>query len=236
MTPDVFRRMLERATRDGFTATDVWTERWKAAAIGGALPAGLLFEAVFPIATTYQGGESELAAELLVEVQPQCPITCEEALRVISSAQRWNLSDRLVPFYLVTAFGASHVLQAVAAVGAESGTDRTLVFGIAYWVRQPAVELIAGYASTRHSRLIAAVEHSVVVEEQCPNGFRVLERWGLSGKLLTTTLSSHSSVDAAFDEIDVRVSQALQHDVGDAHSELVVVDAENRTVRRPGSG
>lgn len=63
-----------------------------------------LFWGLFPIAVDAQwNGPACLAADLLLEFEPTCQVTCEEAIRMMLT--NWDPSIEEVPCYLVTQFG-----------------------------------------------------------------------------------------------------------------------------------
>ena len=115
------------------------------------LEPGVTFHLLYSIATTY-GVETphDAAASILVELQPPCALSCEDALRLLANAD-WNLSDRLVPFYLVTQFGQERVLQAVDIVKTEfDGERQARVTGVGYWAEKPAALLIEHFVAEQH--------------------------------------------------------------------------------------
>jgi hypothetical protein len=122
----------------------------------GKLPSASVFHLLFPIALDAGEGlvADQLAAQMLVDLEPECPVSCEDALRMIA-AGRWNLSDKLVPFYLITQFGKFRLAGEIEAVVA-AGLDRearVMVTGVGYWARLPTVEMISWYAEVRRDRL-----------------------------------------------------------------------------------
>jgi hypothetical protein len=84
-----------------------------------------------------------VAGRLLIELEPRCPVSCEQVLDQVSKSN-WNVSFKELPFYLISQFGKWNVLRAVESVaGAASltGEQRVRVEGIAYWARMPTSEL-----------------------------------------------------------------------------------------------
>ena len=133
---------IEELTRR-LKAASTWLERRELEHELARLDPAVVFDLLYSIATTY-GVETphDAAASILVELQPPCPLSCEDALRFLARTD-WNLSDRLIPFYLVTQFGQQRVVQAVDVVKMEfDGENRTLVAGVGYWAEKPAVVLI----------------------------------------------------------------------------------------------
>jgi hypothetical protein len=126
----------------------------------GKLPSVTVFRALFPIAL--DAGEElaadQLAAQMLVDLEPECPVSCEDALRMVA-AGRWNVSDKLVPFYLISQFGKFRLAGAIQTILAEGlGQEaRVMVAGVGYWARLPTVEMISWYAESRRDRLMREV-------------------------------------------------------------------------------
>lgn len=90
-----------------------------------------------------------MAARLLVDLDPLCPVSCRDALLAVAFGEWW-LSDKLIPFYLVTQFGRSEVLRVAEELLAEaglSGSQIGAVSGVAYWAGLPAVQLLAPFVS-----------------------------------------------------------------------------------------
>lgn len=112
---------------------------------------GEAFRSLWPLAlNTDLVPADQWASYLLVELDPPCPLRCEDALREIARSEL-NLSNRLVPFYLAAQFGKHKVLKKVREVSAgefAAGVPETLS-GIAYWLDIPAVELVRGFVEWR---------------------------------------------------------------------------------------
>lgn len=108
----------------------------------------VVFHTLFPIAAEYNGdGADYVAGLLLVDLEPACPVSCREALLMVAFGD-WQLSDRLVPFYLVTQFGKWKVLREAGellATAGLSGSQATYVRGIAYFLGFPAVTLVESF-------------------------------------------------------------------------------------------
>ncbi|VTS06082.1 hypothetical protein [Tuwongella immobilis] len=90
------------------------------------------------------------ASCLLVELEPWCPLSVEDALRAIG-ASRLNLSNRLVPLYLASQFGKRKVGKAYRALVPPefSGEVPPELSGIMYWLGAPAVELAGWFCNWR---------------------------------------------------------------------------------------
>ena len=119
-----------------------------------ALPSGIAFELLFTLATKDVGIPNVLAAALLVDVEPPCPVGCEAALRILAAGQ-WQVSDHNVPFYLITQFGKSRLIEAATTLANElEGEARQSVATVAYHAHWPA-------ASMRHWplwKIVAGIE------------------------------------------------------------------------------
>lgn len=67
---------------------------------------------LFAIALDTQPDSSDAGAfAMLVELQSPCPDSCEDVLRMIAHS-RLNLSNGLVPLYLITQFGLHRLPRA----------------------------------------------------------------------------------------------------------------------------
>jgi hypothetical protein len=70
------------------------------------------FEILYPIASNTQcDGPAYRAACLLFLVNPVCPITCTDAIRMLLS--NWDVSIEEVPWYLAVQFGKDAIRQAI---------------------------------------------------------------------------------------------------------------------------
>jgi hypothetical protein len=148
MSPEELKRRLD--------ANPSATEFYAIAEELHKLPSHVVFELLFPIATTCVGHADALAAALLLELEPQCPVSCEDALRMLAAGS-WQVSDHLVPFYLTTQFGKVHVLETVRLVATQldrAGANSVTTIG--YWASFPSVSRISGYIFERRRRLHAA--------------------------------------------------------------------------------
>ena len=63
--------------------------------------------------------------------------------------------------------------------------------------------------------------------------FRVMQPWGPHKDRQATLISEHHTVAAAFTEIDRLSAQMVRIEAPSDAVELVVVDADDRVVRRP---
>src|SRR5579862_2869235 len=74
------------------------------------------------------------SAILLRELSPDCPVSCEEAVRAMLPS--WDISIEEVPFYLAARFGTDRVRRAVRAI--ESGTlsdvQKRMLDTVLYWL------------------------------------------------------------------------------------------------------
>ena len=109
-----------------------------------------LFEVLFAIASdcrAHPWPSYAVASDLLVSLDPRCPITCREALVRLDRAHL-EASLRSLPFYLVTQFGKHHVLQEVEKFIAESGLSEVecqAASTVRYWSQKPASRLLSDY-------------------------------------------------------------------------------------------
>jgi hypothetical protein len=124
------------------------------------LPPADVFHLLFPIATNLGGGADYQAVALLVELEPPCPLTCEEALRLLASGS-WQPSDVFLPFYLVGQFGKIRVLEAVRTVSGElKGDPANYVRTVGYWLLTLRVtEMAEEYAGQWRERWDADADH-----------------------------------------------------------------------------
>jgi hypothetical protein len=98
-----------------------------------------VFHGLFPTATNLRSYFWPVAVALLVVVEPRCPLTCAAALRRIA-VSRWQVSDQLIPFYLVTQFGKQQLLATTRTVSAEyEGERRACVKVVRYWISRPCI-------------------------------------------------------------------------------------------------
>jgi hypothetical protein len=111
-----------------------------------------LFEVLFPIAAdcrSYPWPAYDVAGELLIGLDPRCPLTCEEVLLRLDGAYL-EASTKAVPFYLVTQFGKYNVLQEARRLMADlevSESARQNIGIVRYWSSMPPSHLV------RHSRM-----------------------------------------------------------------------------------
>ncbi|HLX70043.1 MAG TPA: hypothetical protein VKV04_10495 [Verrucomicrobiae bacterium] len=94
------------------------------------------FHILFPIAVKAQDLRFPVcdSAILLRELSPDCPVSCEEAVRAMLPS--WDISIEEVPFYLAARFGTDRVRRAVRAI--ESGTlsdvQKRMLDTVLYWL------------------------------------------------------------------------------------------------------
>jgi hypothetical protein len=102
------------------------------------------FSLLFPIAAEYgMDGADGVAAQLLAELEPLCPVSCEEALLTLARGD-WYVSDERVPFYLLYQFGRRELFASVEKVLAEGGLsprEANKVSTVEYWARLPTLRL-----------------------------------------------------------------------------------------------
>jgi hypothetical protein len=116
-----------------------------------------LFEALFPVAVDNRlaraagqfGAEpwehlSFRAGKLLVDLDPPCPVSCAEALRMVTDGD-WDLSLKEVPFYLISQFGKLQLGQTVRKLleGASDAQEKLALETIAYWLAPATIDLLS---------------------------------------------------------------------------------------------
>ncbi|MEO1034296.1 MAG: hypothetical protein AAFX44_01935 [Pseudomonadota bacterium] len=103
-----------------------------------------LFEAIWPLAISEPvDGTPTTANYLLVKLDLPTDRTCEELLADIRD-RYWNLSNKIIPFYLVTKFGKQNVIDCVKKMAGElsDGEQKRKVEGVGYWANHPPENLI----------------------------------------------------------------------------------------------
>ena len=93
------------------------------------------FEALFPVSVKKQWDAPAYdAAILLRELSPDCPITCEEAVRALLPS--WDVSLEQVPFYLATRFGSEGVRETARKLeqGVATESEKSTLGTIIYWM------------------------------------------------------------------------------------------------------
>ena len=93
------------------------------------------FEILFPVAIKSQHhAPSCPASELLRQLSPACPLSCEDAVRALLS--EWDVSIEEVPFYIAARFGVARVRQAIESLSSEvEGHDeKQRLKTVAYWI------------------------------------------------------------------------------------------------------
>lgn len=93
------------------------------------------FDILFPISVKAQwNAPSAPAAQLLRELSPVCPLSCEEAVRALLSD--WDISIEEVPFYIAARFGVARVRQAVDRLASERLADSEMrnLKAVSYWI------------------------------------------------------------------------------------------------------
>lgn len=138
---DLSKQFAEVKTSEEFCSLLLNLQHW---------PQAEVFEALFSIASNCRAHpwpSYAVAADLLVSLDPRCPLTCREALVRLGCAHL-EASLQSLPFYLVTQFGKHHVLQEVEGFLAESGlseTERQAATTVRYWAQRPASGLLGHY-------------------------------------------------------------------------------------------
>ena len=108
-----------------------------------------VFEVLLDIASdnqTYPWPLHTRAADLLVHIDPPCPMSCREViLRIANAHHDW--SCKTIPFYLVTQFGKSTVQRVVKEIEEDATLGekvRSKATNIGYWAKAPASYLNQG--------------------------------------------------------------------------------------------
>lgn len=103
-----------------------------------------VFEFLFPIAASVRGDNANVIAGFaLLELEPRCPMSCEATIEFISNSN-WDVSNREIPFYVVSQFGKWKVGDAIQAFLEnvdKSDKQKRYVEAIWYWAREPSVKL-----------------------------------------------------------------------------------------------
>ena len=103
-----------------------------------------LFHAIWPLAVSEPvDGTPTTANFLLVKLDLPTDRSCEELLTDIRD-NYWNLSNRIIPFYLVAKFGKQNVVACVEKMANElpDGEQKVKVEGVGYWANHPPESLI----------------------------------------------------------------------------------------------
>ena len=93
------------------------------------------FGILFPVSVKAQwDAPSCSAAQLLRELSPACPLSCEDAVRALLPS--WDVSLEELPFYLAARFGPIRVREAVDRVEVlvESESDKQSLKSVRYWL------------------------------------------------------------------------------------------------------
>ena len=88
-------------------------------------------------------GEKAIASFLLVSLDISASKSIRELLGNLMDSP-WDLSNQVLPFYLVTQFGKSNVLETIEEMTAKlpEGQQKTRINGVAYWARMPSASLV----------------------------------------------------------------------------------------------
>jgi hypothetical protein len=110
-----------------------------------AVEESTLFEFLFPIAISAHSGDNanSIAGFALLELEPKCQMSCEETVEAISNS-RWDVSNREIPFYLISQFGKWRVGEAVTAFlknPRKTDEQKRYVETIWYWAGLPSIKL-----------------------------------------------------------------------------------------------
>ena len=94
---------------------------------------------------TEQNGDSAdiYAGMLLIQIEPKHQLMCSEILKIIANSN-WNLSEKSLPFYLISQFGKWNTLKEIEIILNQSNLSKeqiVLIEGIRYWVKHPTSSL-----------------------------------------------------------------------------------------------
>ena len=106
-----------------------------------------IFNLLIKTCTEQNGGDSAdfYAGMLLIHIEPKHQLTCSEILKKIASSN-WNLSERSLPFYLISQFGKWNTLEEIEIILNQSTLSKeqtVLIETIRYWVKHPTSTLSA---------------------------------------------------------------------------------------------
>jgi hypothetical protein len=103
-----------------------------------------LFEFLFHAATNERGGNvNGTAGRLLIDLDPKASDTCDVLVHKIAKS-KWDVSNKEIPFYLVTQFGKWNLAAEIKKVvndNSYSDQERRLAEGVWYWASGPASKL-----------------------------------------------------------------------------------------------
>jgi hypothetical protein len=105
-----------------------------------------LFSVLFAIASdcTAYPETYFIAADLLLALEPRCPLTCREAIEQLGRGH-FDASLKRLPFYFVAQFGRPQVSKEAEALLAQpdlSEETRQAATLIKYWAQYPASKLV----------------------------------------------------------------------------------------------
>jgi hypothetical protein len=103
----------------------------------------LLFRSLWHLAIRERwDGRRAIASFLLANIDPPPARGCEELVLELASAS-WDLSNKVLPFYLVTQFGKTQLLSTIEQLVGRStdSTQKVKLEGVAYWAKMPAANL-----------------------------------------------------------------------------------------------
>jgi hypothetical protein len=83
-----------------------------------------------------------MASFLLASIDPPPARGCKELLLELAGAS-WDLSNKVLPFYLVTQFGKAQLLDTIEQLvrGATDSALKIKLEGVAYWAKMPTADL-----------------------------------------------------------------------------------------------
>ena len=103
-----------------------------------------LFNSLFPLSIENLGdGADSFAGLLLIELDPKHELTLADMLLKIAKS-KWNVSNREIPFYLVSQFGKWNVLNKVNELlksGSFNAEEKNYLETVNYWASGSASSL-----------------------------------------------------------------------------------------------
>ncbi len=129
-----------------------------------------LFEFIWPLAVSEPVDGTPLTANhLLVKLDLPTERSCEDLLSDVRD-RYWNVSNKIIPFYLVCRFGKKHVIECAEEMASHlpEGNPKTRVSTVAYWAKMPAESLIEGMHYYEWEEAIEGDQYERPVKPQSP--------------------------------------------------------------------
>ena len=109
-----------------------------------------LFSVLFAIASDYKAHPwpaYSVATDLLLALEPRCPLTCREAIQQLGRGH-FEASLQRLPFYLVAQFGKHQVSKEAEALLTESDLSEEMRHAaglVKYWAQYPTSKLVGEF-------------------------------------------------------------------------------------------